>query len=662
MLASGLARAIYMMRALPFSVFVLAVLVTAPSAFCAIATGVATQSGQSDYRENLTIGYMQQIDSLNPHIAVNDVSRIFSMLVYDCLQTVDVDLGITPNLARSWNPVPVDDPDMIGMPFGSIWQYNLTTDAVWSDGVPFTADDIVFNVWYLSGPSTTYDTWASTPYSYFMKDAWKMDNNTVRISFWDPQTYEPTPCGYAHFLSLPILPKHMLDGFGHWDIRTYWSGVFNDTVSPGMPIVGTGPFMATESLYQDWLQGDHVTLVRNPNYHRLSTEDRSVGFESLTMRFFLDATTMTLALENGEIDAAAFPPAAYESIEDDVQSGELESVEVFNGSKVTQSFTYVGFNMNDGGPNPSRLDPIVRQALHMATNRQYIVDNYYGGIGEVGTTLIPPINKVWHYEPTADEKARFTYDLTAAAALLEANGYIDSNADGTRECSDSSPAVLLGYVPEGTNLTYELLVRKDHQEEKDIAQYLRSQWAEIGVDARILVVEEITLAGVAFSYSGDAFIWEWSGDIDPNYQLFMLSSMAINGLSDCAYRNDSYDSAYRHSANSTDEVDRQYWAREAQRICYNDSPYIILSYVHQGYAWRTDTFTGWGNWSAHPGLSIDHYWSANPLFFDLHSVDRDSNYLFLAGLGVVAASAATVAIASYIMHKKRQRERIGKAD
>jgi peptide/nickel transport system substrate-binding protein len=662
-LCGGKFRTVFSLGVVPLAAVCLAVLMTAPSGYGVLNIDRSADISQQEPNGHLRIGYLQNIDSLNPFVSYNEVSRVFSRLVYDCLQSVDEDLEVTPNLARSWCPVPTDDPEMAGMPYGSIWQYNLTTDAFWCDGMPFTADDVVFTVWLNTEPQTTYGGWAIQPHSYFRHTAWKVDNYTVRISFWARETGEPTPCAYAYFLSMPMLPKHLMENFTYSYINMEWAGIFNNTMSPGMPIVGTGPFMATESLYDDWLGGDHITLVRNPDYHQLATDGKAVMFEKLTMRFFQDSESMALALENGEIDVAAFPPAEYESIKNDVRSGELEAVDVFDGPKVTQSWTYIGFNMKDAGPNPSRLDPIVRQALHMATDKQHIIDNYYAGFGEVGTTLIPTINTMWHYEPSSTEKANFAYNLVDAANLLEANGYIDIDSDGTRECTNTSPAVQLGYVLEGENLSYELLVRKEHPEEKDIATYVKGQWADIGVEARILVVEDITLAGVARSYTGDAFIWEWSGDIDPNYQLFMLSSTANGGWSDCEYSSAAYDSAYMQTANSTDPVQRKFWVDEAQRIFYNDSAYIILSYARQGYAWRTDTFTGWGNWSAHPGRSVDNFWSANPLFFDLEG-EKSTGISSIMVVGGIALAASVVAIAAavYVLRKKGQRGKPEAAD
>jgi ABC-type transport system substrate-binding protein len=96
----------------------------------------------------LRMGFLTPIDSLNPYVGVNDVSYVFYGLVYDALTCIGNDMETVPNLAKEWWTVPTTDPEMqiTGAPYGSVWQYNLTTDALWTDGEPFTADDVVWNI------------------------------------------------------------------------------------------------------------------------------------------------------------------------------------------------------------------------------------------------------------------------------------------------------------------------------------------------------------------------------------------------------------------------------------------------------------------------------------------------------------------------------------
>ena len=573
------------------------------------------RGAQADPSETvLRIGFLQRIDSMNPYIGVNDASYILYGLVYDAMNVIDNQMQPTPDLALGVWAVPLSDPEMqmSGEPYGSVWQYNLTDQAFWHDGEPFTADDVVFNL-NLNAHNFA-SMWAYQPYSFFMKDAEKIDEQTVRLHFYNRVTGDPMPAAYAYLMSIPMLPKHKLENMDPFTIGFNWTGLF-----PGEnpPLVGTGPFMATSQLSSEWLAGDHITLVKNPNYHWKYTKAGApeIKFDKLVMYFYDDATAMTYSLENKHIDIAAFPPTAYRNIKSDVASGNLKNITTFDGPKITQYWTYIGINANLAGPNPSRLDHNIRSAMAMATNKSYIVSQYYLGLADEGTTMIPPINSYWHYEPNATEKIPF--DIEAARNLLEANGYIDIDADGIRECTAGSYAVTQNLVPEKKKLTYDMLIRREYPEEKDIAMYLQNVWGQIGIQLNYRIVYEAQLGTEAYGYAYDTFIWYWSADIDPNYQLYVQTKNAWGLWNDNRWTNDTYEQNYTKSVTALDKAQRKEYVDNCQRANYLDEYYMILAYPYQTYAWRDDTFTGWGDWAADPGRSMDNYWMGNPLFFDL---------------------------------------------
>jgi peptide/nickel transport system substrate-binding protein len=583
-----------------------------------ILVGTAENAEAAPDETTLRIGFLEKIDSLNPYVGMNDVSHVFYGLVYDALMSVGNDLEVIPNLATSWYAVPLTDSEMVAhpsYPYGSVWQYNLTHDAWFTDGEPFSADDVVFNINLNAGNYTSI--WAYQPYSYFMKDAVKVDDYTVRIHFTERVTGIPMAASYADMLSVPMLPKHLLMLMTPSDIGFSWNG----TVPGDPPVVGTGPFMPTSDLMNEYLSGSPITLVRNPNCHWLADYGKDIHFDRLDFVFYDDVTAMSLALRNGQIDVAKFPCQGYTSLKDHIGSIGYENLTAFDGPSITGYWTDIGFCMNNAGPNPSRLDPAIRHAAAMATNKSYIVENLYLGLGQEGSTLISPMNSFWHYEPNASEK--FDLNLSAANELLNVSGYPRPGGDpgGIRYCSASSAAVTDFGVAEGTLLTYRLLVRREIPEEKYIGQYLQNEWRKIGIDLQIVIVDEATLQAVVYSYVYDAVIWYWSSDIDPNYQLFAQSNRSWNGWSDNKYSSESYEENYTNSVTAMDPVMRQVYVDNCQRTNYLDAPYIILAYVNQTYVWRYDNFTGWGDWAANPGRSIDNCWTGNPLWFDLLPVN-----------------------------------------
>jgi len=580
------------------------------------------------FQEDLRIGFLQSLDSLNPYVGLSDASHFFYSLVYDCLTTVDEDLNPTGNLAINWWKVPVTDTAMVtsGDPYGSVWEYNLTHNAIWHDGVQFTADDVAYN---LNLNAQHYDLmWAYQPYAYFIEAAEKVDNYTVRIHFWDRATGESMPVAWGDFIPIHILPKHLLEQLpgGYANIGMSWTGTFSNTTSPGMPVVGTGPWMGTPSIMSDWIAGDHVTLVRNPSYHWKMDKPGApeIQVEKLVMQFFDDSTAMALSLENKMTDAAKYPLAQYDAIRDAVDYGSLKNVTCYSGPSCTQGYIYLSYWMETaGGDNDARLDPDVRKAMALAIDRAELVSSLFHGLADPGSTVVPPVNLPWHYEPNSSEL--ISYNVTEANQLLESSGYIDIDSDGIRECTITSKAVQMDWVVEGTDLFFEVpLFNNPYCNVNDIGQFLKYHWLEIGVNASTHLMDDTIyplFSPIYCPIQEDVSVSYWSIlDQDPECILFTLSDAGLGGWSDTGFSNVSYNENFTLSVSTLDASARKVYTDNCQKILYEQCPQIVLAYPCSNYALRNDSFTGWGDWAAHPGRSLDGCWGANPLFFDLEPV------------------------------------------
>ena len=615
--------------------------------------GACSEASAEDEETVLRVGFMQKIDSLNPMLGLTDAAYVFYGLVYDALHSVGDDFETVANLAVDWRVVPDTDPELVasGEPEGSVWEFDMSTNAYWHDGEPLTAQDVA---WCINLNAVYYDEmWAYQPYAFFMNYAEAVDDTTVRIHFFDRDTGEPIPAAYAQLICLPMVPRHKLQGMSTSDIAFSWPGYFT---GEDPPIVGTGPFMAGPNIASEYFAGDRITLYKNPNYHWGLDKGEDVSFDKLIMYFYDDATAMNLALRNKQLDIAQFPPSEYHTIKQDVEGGSLKDVEVYDGLKCTQYWTEIGINMNTAGPNQARLDPAVRQAMAMATNKQYIVDNFYYGYADVGTTLISPVNEYWHYEPTISEL--YNFDLAAAEALLEAEGYrYPSTSSTVRVATADSLAVQEGWVEPNKPLVFDMLIRIEFPEERQIAAYLKDIWADIGISLEYRVITEAELGKLVYAYAYDTMIWYWSADPDPNFMLFCQSEVAFNGWNDNLYTNPAYEENYTKSISEFDPVQRKVYTDNCQRINYEDAGYIIMAYPYQTYAWRTDTFTGWGDWEANPGRSMDAFWTGNPLFMDLEAVDDtpppppDNAWIYLV---IVAAVVVIVVVAVALMLMKKK--------
>lgn len=615
-------------------------------------TSVAGQAAAEGEETVLRAGFLQRVDHLNPNVGLSDAAYVFYGLVYDTTHTVENDFDLIGNLATAWRVVPEDDPELVvsGEPYGSVWEYDISTQTRWHDGRWMTVDDVVWTVnlnaeYYLS-------MWAYQPYAYFMNYAEAVDEDTVRIHYYDRATKEPMPASYAYLLCIPILPKHKLEAYAAGYIGFTWTGVFEDEE---YPIVGTGPFTATPYIWDEYNEGDRITLQRNPNYHWFAERGMNVSFDKIVLYFYDDPLGMAEALKKGDLDIAQLPPQTYNGVKQDIIDGKLENIDYFDGIRCTQYWTEIGINYAEAGPNQARLDPAVRQALAMSTNKEYIRNQFYSGYADVGTTLISPVNKKWHYEPTAEEL--YTFDLEAAEALLEEAGYRYPAGGGDwRVVTEDSLAYEESWAPLGTPLKFEMLIRREYPEEKEIAGYLMQVWAEIGVELVRRIVDEVTMSTEVYKYAYDMMIWYWSADADPNYMLFCQSGASIGGWSDNCYDSPVYNENYYLSVREMNETQRKVYTDECQRVNYRDAYYIILAYPHQTYVWRTDTFTGWGDWEEKPLMSFDHFWTGPQLMFylvPLEPADRNPGPPVLLYVAAAAGAAVLVAAVALLMRKKK---------
>src|SRR4030042_1140575 len=180
-----------------------------------IATTISGVRAQEDLEELaksekvLRIGFMQAVDNLNPNLGLNDASYVFYGLVYDNPQCIDDNASFIGNLCIRSEPVPLTDPEMVssGRPYGSIWEYEISPNALWHDGEPFTVEDFVWNI-DIQSNQLYYDAmWAFQPYTHFMQSVEEVNNNTARISYFARTNGTPMACSWGDLLGIPMLLK-----------------------------------------------------------------------------------------------------------------------------------------------------------------------------------------------------------------------------------------------------------------------------------------------------------------------------------------------------------------------------------------------------------------------------------------------------------------------
>jgi peptide/nickel transport system substrate-binding protein len=277
---------------------------------------------------------------------------------------------------------------------------------VWEDGTPVTADDSVYSFEIASDPDT--------PSSKFATDRTASYEATGDLSVrW---TGIPGWLDSTYFLNFwQPLPRHAWGEFTAAEL-------VDAEESNRMPLAN-GPFRI-----QEWVAGDHITLVRNEHYYR----EGLPRVETVTYRFIPDTNQLMAQLLSGQCDIGT---------QDGMDAGqapfliEAETNGLLNPVFQTgTTYEHIDFGIDPYGDyansRPDWFEDVrVRQAMTMCTDRQGMVDNILYGRSEVINTYIPSVHPLYPTEGLTE----WPYDVEAANALLDEVGFIDSDGDGIRE-------------------------------------------------------------------------------------------------------------------------------------------------------------------------------------------------------------------------------------
>lgn len=482
----------------------------------------------------LRIGVMEEPDSLNPFAAYERAAFETFMLIYDSLVVFDRNLNPSPSLAESWK-LSADNLS---------WTFRLRKDVLWSDGKPFTARDVKF----------TYEAIRDTEmglYATLVEDITEveiLDDYTVVIHSENPK---------ANMLMniTPILPAHIWEKLSEEKLETF------ENKDP----VGTGPFRLLQ-----WKKSQYLTLGANMNHFRGAPKTDGIIFS-----LYANRDTLAQSLRLGEIDAALGVYHTHaKGVAGDPNIQVIEFTE--NG------FTELAFNCWDdpaSGGNPLILDTVIRQAIELGIDKQRIIDIVYEGEGVPGSTLIPVSQTFYHYTPSAEEYRGFNPEK--GRALLDAAGYLDRDGDGIRESA------------EGSKLSFVFLLRAENTMEVKAGQLISGFLRDLGIETKIETLDDGALNDRIFGPADfDMFIWGWGGDVDPGTLLNVLTTGQIENLNDVYYSNPEYDSLVALQWTLMDKYERRDAVWAAQRILYNDLPYIILLYETELQMLRKDKIAG----------------------------------------------------------------------
>jgi peptide/nickel transport system substrate-binding protein len=505
------------------------------------AQAQSSSPSAEDEQVVLTVGVAADLDTDNVFAASAGSDWAVMTTEYDMmLAFAPDDLTAAPSLATDCTPN--DD--------YTEWTCDIQQGLKWSDGEPLTAQDIAFSYRFVIDnkiPQYKSEFPSNPVFS-------TPDDHTLVWTAEKP-TFAPDTPPWVY-----IVPEHdwaQYDGQPLKEIRAV----------KGMDTAVSGPFMLT-----DWTPGQGWIMEQNPYFRGPApTIDR------LDYRLYTNQEAMVQALKNGEIDVAdGLEPGLINSI-DNVSNITVQKV-------VSDWWLNLAFNFGGQNPNAHPLEALrditVRTAIAMAIDKQAIVDKVYQGSATTGDTIIRPASTFWHLDIPADQEIQF--DPDGANAMLEDAGYVDTNGDGVREDPKTGEPLELS-MPASTETTGA------EKAGELIVGFLK----QIGIKVGLLPATDSKMNDYWGSGNFDAYVWYWSGNPDPSYQLFVFSSEQCGSWSDGCWSNAEFDALYEQQRTMMDQDARREVVLEAQQVAYDDIPGLVLAYPNWLEAYRNDRFTGW---------------------------------------------------------------------
>jgi peptide/nickel transport system substrate-binding protein len=567
------------------------IVIAASLLLTALATLIVTAPSVEAVQEPIEyrIGVKEAPDTFNPFDMMSGTSWSVAHMMYEFLYAVGPLMEPYPQLAASYE---VSEDYLT-------WTYHLVENSYWHDGLPVTADDVVFTFKMIM--DYPQECALMGTYVEGFDDVVALDSHTVEISLLTPK---------ANMLSLivPILPEHLWSKVrddGEIDRVEMWDPEF----FPDGP-VGSGPFILREySLANSW-----VRLEAQKPYHRLpGIEVDSVNIDVLLFVIYKSDNAMVTALDLGDIDVIdGIPPSVWETV--------IEHPDIDGQTPATLILEEFGFNcaseewrtsvndetgernFPDASDNYETCNLTVRQACTMATNISYITSEIHQGLAQEAYAIIPTATPFWHYEVPEEEKWHF--DIEAAKAHLEPY-YTDSDGDGIRENRTNPEAIL----------EFEFYYIRSNLADEQTAEKMHDWWEEIGIKVNLNPVSEGILYNLEFEMAYDMFIWSWWPDVDPTWFLSVLTTDEIpvdnsdnTKWSDAFYSNPYYDQLWLDQQQAMDVYERQAIVHEMQQIVYRDCPYICLVYPSGLIGYRTDRFENFPDMEVYTGITPSSFW------------------------------------------------------
>ena len=477
--------------------------------------------------QRLTIGVSAAPTSVDPHFHSGTSTQTLTYNLFDTLFLLTPQNGIAPGLALSWRPIAE-----------TVWEVKLRPGVRFTDGRPFTADDVAFTIGRAPNvPNTTGGYGGAV-------------RPITRVEIIDPLTLHLHTNGPAPNLVVDMSVLAMVS-------RHVGEGATTEDYNAGRAAVGTGAFRLVR-----FSPNEQTELVRNEDWWGPRPD-----WDSAVIKYLPNAAARTAALLSGTVDLIDTPsPNDLPRL----QSDSRFSVFSRQGMRLVylapnQSAAVAPFvTDHEGRPlaqNPLR-DQRVRQALSIAINRSGLAERVMQNTATPNGQWLPP--GMYSYNAEVPVPA---FDPEAARRLLAEAGY-----------------------PNGFRITVHVSATS-RPTDSIAAQAIGQMWARIGVATQVEAVPFAAYASRAANMDYAVTMFGWASQTHAGYALVnVFNSFSRERLTGSfnrsGYSNAALDELTARALNTLDDVVREGLLKQGVAMAMGDVAIIPLYQMTNFWAAR----------------------------------------------------------------------------